>query len=138
NYDSLTGLPNRRQLEHLLQDLLQDGTHRVAILYLDVAGLKYINDSHGHGVGDEVLRGFAARLRRIANENKIVARVGADEFAVILPGLADGAQAGIAAQDILDTLSQPLQLSGGEIRTGAALGISLFPLDGTTPETLLQ
>ena len=138
NYDSLTGLPNRRLLEHLLQNLLRDERQPVAILYLDVTGLKYINDSHGHALGDEVLRGFADRLHGIANERKIVARVGADEFAVILPGLADGAQTGLMAQDILDMLSQPLQLSVGEIRTGAALGISLFPLDGATPETLLQ
>jgi diguanylate cyclase (GGDEF)-like protein/PAS domain S-box-containing protein len=138
NYDSLTGLPNRGLLEHMLEGLLRDEGQRVAILYLDVAGLKYINDSHGHTVGDEVLRDFAARLQSIANERKIVARVGADEFAVVLPGLTDAAQAGIAAQGILDMLSRPLQLSVGEIRTGAALGISLFPLDGTTPETLLQ
>ena len=138
NYDSLTGLPNRRLLEHLLQNLLRDERQPAAILYLDVTGLKYINDSHGHALGDEVLRGVADRLHGIANERKIVARVGADEFAVILPGLADAARAGIMAQDILDMLSQPLQLSVGEIRTGAALGISLFPLDGTTPETLIQ
>lgn len=138
NYDSLTGLPNRSQLEHLLQNLLRDDGHRLAILYLDIAGLKYINDSHGHAAGDETLRVFASRLQSVGNDRKIVARVGADEFALALPGLTDGAQAGIAAQGILDMLSQPLHLSGGEIRTGAAVGISLFPLDGSTPEILLQ
>lgn len=138
NYDSLTGLPNRMLLEELLQTALQDGGPRVAVLYLDVSGLKYINDSHGHAVGDEVLRGFAARLQDVLTEGQVIARVGADEFAVILPGLADGAQAGIIAQRILDTLGQPQLLSVGEVRTGAALGISLYPLDGSTPEILLQ
>ena len=138
NYDSLTGLPNRMLLEELLQKALQENGPRVAVLYLDVAGLKYINDSHGHAVGDEVLRGFAGRLQEVLTEGQVIARVGADEFAVILPGLADGAQAGIIAQRIIDTLGQPQLLSVGEVRTGAALGISLYPLDGTTPETLLQ
>lgn len=138
NYDSLTGLPNRTLLENLLQEALQDGGPRVAVLYLDVSGLKYINDSHGHAVGDEVLKGFAGLLQSVLPERQIIARVGADEFAVILPGLDDGAQAGIIAQRILDTLSQPQLLSVGEVRTGAALGISLYPLDGSTPGTLIQ
>jgi diguanylate cyclase (GGDEF)-like protein/PAS domain S-box-containing protein len=138
NYDNLTGLPNRMQLEGLLQEALQSGGARVAVLYLDVSGLKYINDSHGHAVGDEVLKGFAARLQEVLPEPRIVSRVGADEFAVVLSGLDDGAQAGITAQRVLDALGQPMQLSVGEVRTGAALGISVFPLDGTTPESLLQ
>ena len=138
NYDSLTGLPNRALLENLLQEALGTGGPRLAVLYLDVSGLKYINDSHGHAVGDEVLKGFAGLLQGVLPERQIVARVGADEFAVVLPGLDDGAQAGIIGQRILDTLSQPQLLSVGEVRTGAALGISLFPLDGSTPKTLIQ
>ena len=138
NYDSLTGLPNRMLLEGLLLEALGSGGPRVAVLYLDVSGLKYINDSYGHAVGDEVLQGFASRLQEVLAQPRIVARVGADEFAVVLPGLDDGAQAGIIAQRVLDALGQPMRLSAVEVRTGAALGISVSPRDGATPEALLQ
>ena len=141
NYDSLTGLPNRMMLEGLMYAALtaarRDGK-RVGVLYMDIARLKDINDTFGHAVGDEVLRRFAARLRSGASPREIIARLGADEFAVILPDLADGALAGIAGQRVLDALLPPFSLAVGEIKINTSIGISLFPVDAETPELLLQ
>jgi diguanylate cyclase (GGDEF)-like protein len=141
NYDALTGLPNRAMLEKIMGIALEaarQGGKRVGLLYLDIARLQDVNDTYGHAVGDEVLRRFATRLRENVGPMVPVARPGADEFAAVLPELTDGAQAGTAAQKILDALMAPLALSIGELRIGASVGISLFPVDAETPATLLQ
>ena len=141
NYDTLTGLPNRAMLDNLLRTALESahGTgKRVAVLYLDLARLKDINDTFGHAIGDGVLRSFAERLRSCLEPHETIARLGADEFAVVLPDLADPAQAGLTGQRMLAALTAPISLDAGEVRIAASIGISLFPADGETPEALLQ
>ncbi|HTJ97257.1 MAG TPA: bifunctional diguanylate cyclase/phosphodiesterase, partial [Rhodocyclaceae bacterium] len=86
----------------------------------------------------EVLRRFTERLRHCAAPREIISRLGADEFAMILPDLADGALAGVAGQLVLDALVAPISLAVGEVKIGASIGISLFPVDAETPEVLLQ
>jgi diguanylate cyclase (GGDEF)-like protein/PAS domain S-box-containing protein len=141
NYESLTGLPNRAMVDELVRVAIAEARlngHRVGVIDLDIRSLKDINDSYGYTVGDEVLRGCAERLRSVLGSGENIADLGAGEFAVILPGLADGAQAAIIGQRMLDELARPLTVSAGEIRIGATLGISLFPADAETPIALLQ
>lgn len=141
NYESLTGLPNRAMVDELVRVAIAEARlngHRVGVIDLDIRSLKDINDSYGYTVGDEVLRGCAERLRGVLGSGENIADLGAGEFAVILPGLADDAQAGVIGQRMLDVLSRPLSVSAGEIRISATLGISLFPTDAETPVALLQ
>ncbi|MDE2599570.1 MAG: EAL domain-containing protein [Rhodocyclaceae bacterium] len=141
NYDTLTGLPNRAMLDGVLHAALdvarRDGRH-AAVLYLDLARLKDINDTFGHAIGDDVLRSFSERLRNCLESDDTVARLGADEFAAVLPRLTDAAQAGVVAQRMLAALAAPVSLDAGEVRIGASIGISVFPDDGEAPEALLQ
>jgi diguanylate cyclase (GGDEF)-like protein/PAS domain S-box-containing protein len=141
HYDSLTGLPNRMHLQGMMDLALaaaqRDGK-RVAVLHMDIARLRDINDSFGHAIGDEILRRFARRLDSCMTKSETVARLTADEFAIVLPDLADGALAGITAQRILDALAPPFILDVGEIRISTSIGISLFPVDAETPDVLLQ
>lgn len=141
NYDNLTGLPNRIMLEGLLQSALANARRegkRLGVLCVDIARLKDINDTFGHGTGDEVLKRVAERLRLALSSREIVARMGADEFAVVLSDLDDGALAGVAGQQILDDLAKPLPLKVGEVKVNASMGVSLFPVDADTPELLLR
>jgi diguanylate cyclase (GGDEF)-like protein len=141
NYQSLTGLPNRAMVDELVRVAITEARQnglRVGVIDLDIRSLKDINDSYGYTVGDEVLRGCAERLRGVLGSGENIADLGAGEFAVILPGLADDAQAGVIGQRMLDELSRPLSVSAGEIRISATLGISLFPADAETPVALLQ
>ena len=141
NYDTLTGLPNRAMLDGVLRAALdsarREGRH-AAVLYLDLARLKDINDTFGHAIGDGVLRSFAERLRSCLDPDETIARLGADEFAAVLPRLNDAAQAGIVAQRMLAALAAPITLEAGEVRIAASIGISVFPNDGEAPEALLQ
>lgn len=141
NYDRLTGLPNRVMLDGLLHNALEsarnEGQH-LAILYLDLMRLKDINDTFGHTIGDGVLRCFAERMRSCLEPHEFIARLDADEFAAVLPRLGDAAEAGLVAQRMLAALTVPVSLESGEVRIAASIGISVFPGDGETSETLLQ
>ena len=131
--DPLTGLPNRRQLEHALKAALgapprAGGSH--ALLLLDLNGFKKINDIHGHPTGDEVLMGVASRLKAAVRENDLVARLGGDEFAVLAPHLVGPDAAASIALRISEHLREPIPAHGGRHRVGTAIGISLIPQDG--------
>lgn len=138
-HDPLTDLPNRglflRQADELLHR--SGGTPRMVLL-LDIARFKLINDSLGHAVGDELLRGVAQRLRDHFDANTLIARMGADEFAVLLdrsPTSIDEARA--VTDGVLDAFATPFHLAGQDIFVSLVLGAALYPTSGETAENLL-
>jgi diguanylate cyclase (GGDEF)-like protein len=135
NHDNLTRLPNRRLLQELTRVALhqaQRQSQTLALLYLDLDGFKPINDSLGHEVGDFVLKTVADRLKAALRTMDIVARIGGDEFAVIVQDARDPAGLERVAQKIIDGLGKPMELMGHTCRVGASIGISLFPKHGRT------
>jgi diguanylate cyclase (GGDEF)-like protein len=140
-HDALSGLPNRNLfLDHLRLALALAGRdHRqVAVLFLDLDRFKTINDSLGHGAGDELLRTIADRLRSGLRQGDTVARLGGDEFTVLLPEMGDEEDMVHVAEKLLDLIRQPLILQGREIVVTGSIGISRFPHDGDVPEELLK
>ncbi len=158
HHDALTGLPNRvRFTEHLIDVLarlrgnnrLED--HRpastaegrsIGVLFLDLDHFKDVNDTLGHAAGDMLLRLVAERISRCLRSDDTLARLGGDEFAVLLDGgIADGEQAAVVAQRVIETVSQPYALDGHEARIGVSVGITLCTRDDnvdTDPALLLR
>ncbi len=141
NHDPLTGLPNRaRFMEHLHEALInadRDGT-RVAVLLLDLDRFKSVNDHLGHHAGDELLRLVAQRLQRCVRETDTVARLGGDEFVVVLTRLKSLAAAELIAENILRELSHGYEIETQVVRSGASVGIAMYPQDGQDTGELLQ
>lgn len=142
NYDPLTGLANRALLlSHLQNTLIQAKRHKelIALLMFDLDRFKDINDSYGHGAGDELLRSVAERFGSRLREGDLISRLGGDEFAVVLEHLAHPEDAGRLAEEMIATLSSEYKLSSGaSIHIGASAGIVLFPDHGDEASTLLQ
>lgn len=139
-HDSLTGLPNRHRLQRELQfaitHAMQTG-EGLAVLYLDLDGFKEINDRGGHDAGDHVLREVAQRLPTGLRQRDLVARIGGDEFVVLLPGCRDAAAARTIADGLCARLRQPYSLHGDSLNLDASVGIACFPADGSEPGELL-
>jgi diguanylate cyclase (GGDEF)-like protein len=139
--DDLTGLPNRRLLaDRLAQDLAKARreNRKVALLYVDLDGFKLVNDSLGHAVGDVLLGQVAQRLRQRFRHSDTLARVGSDEFALILDNLQNAADADKAAESVLEVVRPPFEIEGHSIRITASIGVSLFPDQGSEGGQLLQ
>lgn len=137
-HDSLTGIHNRPAAISAIQSALQRARRSAAmtaLLYIDLTEFKAVNDSHGHEVGDEVLRQVAHRLSAGVRDGDFVARLGGDEFIVLAEGLADAADAVDLARRILHMINEPVEVAGARIVIGAAIGIALT-LDG--PEDPLR
>ena len=140
-YDGLTGLPNRFLLiERLKQEVAQ--AQRVdktfAVLYVDLDRFKQVNDSLGHSAGDVLLQEAAIRLRDCVRESDTVARVGGDEFTILLGGFSDSTVARTVADHILAAMERSFLISGTENFVSASIGIAMFPHDGTDPGQLLR
>lgn len=140
HFDDLTNLPNRTlffdRLERVLADARRHG-NEFALLFIDLDGFKEVNDAHGHYAGDLLLQEVARRMNQCVRESDTVARMGGDEFAVILGDVAVEDDARAVALKIIDSLSAPVRLNDGECRVGASIGISLYPRDGESSESLL-
>ena len=138
--DALTGLPNRYSFNEQLAAVIKRA-HRAqnctALLFLDVDRFKLINDSHGHGVGDEVLREFASRLLALVRGTDFVGRLAGDEFVVVLEGLRAADEAEIVAGKIIEAINRPLPTSAGELLVGTSIGIAVHPGDELDGEALL-
>lgn len=138
-HDPLTGLPNRSLLMDRLEQAIaragRDGG-RFAVCFLDLDKFKEINDSLGHAAGDNLLRATAQRLSACLRDGDTVARVGGDEFVLILAD-GGGSQAAPAMRRVAAAVSRPLQLGGGEIGVGCSIGASFYPEDGDRVESLL-
>ena len=140
-HDSVTRLPNRL----LLQDRLAQAMHmavrsekKVALLYMDLDNFKNINDSLGHHIGDMLLREIAERLLQCVREEDTVARIGGDEFLVLLPDIEKGEQAAAVAKKILATTARPFLLQEHQIHTTISIGISICPDDAQEPQLLMR
>lgn len=142
--DALTGLPNRVLFEDRLRHALLRMTRanhgkveeRIAVLFVDLDGFKPINDSFGHAAGDQILRAAADRLARIAGDSDTVARVGGDEFLMLLEGVRDDAECAQAANRVLRTLAEPFSVLGKQVQIACSVGIVLHPDQGE-PEKLV-
>jgi diguanylate cyclase (GGDEF)-like protein/PAS domain S-box-containing protein len=140
HYDELTGLPNRAHFKIRASEeaALAVSQTPCAILCLDLDRFKSVNDTLGHGVGDQLLCAAAERLRRALGKNNFVARLGGDEFAVILRDFESIADVEARAQALVDQLARPFRIGVNSPVVGASIGIALAPRDGTTPDELLQ
>ncbi|GEM_PF-3193148 len=138
NYDQLTGLPNRVFFEVSAERVLMASRNRLAgVLLVDLDRFKNINDFHGHDTGDLVLIELASRLQGCLGAEDLVARIGADEFAVLVGNQREANDIGDAAQRILDALSRTYTVLGLELHLMASIGIAVFPQDGPDVNTLL-
>lgn len=141
-YDSLTDLPNRKYFGDFLRKLIDDYKNDPAatfhVLFLDIRKFKNINDSLGHTLGDKVLMVAAKRFVRMLNSNDMIARIGGDEFAVILKGLATVGKAQKVARRIFDSIAQPFSLSGNRISISVNIGIAPCDTEYETPEEVLR
>jgi len=140
-HDGLTGLPNRTMLMDRLGLALSQAQRleqQVAVIYIDLDRFKPVNDSLGHAVGDRLLQEIARRLRATLRENDTVARVGGDEFQVVVCNVAGATGAARIAEKLMRALGEPFTLEGQELHVTASLGVSLFPRDGASGELLLK
>jgi len=140
-HDELTGLANRALFSRLLQQSLLEArrySRPLAIMFVDLDRFKNINDTLGHGAGDELLKEMAARLKATLRASDAVARLGGDEFVILLPGVADMDGLAAAAQKILAAVGRSYAAEGQEFRVTASIGISMFPVDGIDEPTLMK
>ncbi|GAB3445313.1 diguanylate cyclase domain-containing protein [Insolitispirillum peregrinum] len=139
-YDQLTGLANRA----LLSDRLQSATShamrhdgKLALLFIDLDGFKPINDAYGHDAGDVVLAAVGSRVRAALRTTDTAARIGGDEFVLLIEDVQNAASVTVVADKVLRTLCQPVQWQGETLHVGASIGIALFPQDATDADALL-
>ena len=141
HHDALTGLPNRAVMEARFEQAVaqarRSGT-QVALMFLDLDSFKTVNDSLGHPVGDELLKGVARRLAQFARASDIVSRQGGDEFLIVCTGLASDTDVGLAAERLMQQFKAPFAVEGHEIATSLSAGIALYPQDGADFATLLK
>jgi len=141
HHDTLTRLPNREQfLERSREVLSRAARHggAVGLLFVDLDGFKRVNDTHGHSAGDRLLKSVAERLLACVREEDLVARMGGDEFCVLLDGIKNPRDAAIVAQKLIGELGRLFVFDGIELTIAASVGISCYPKDGTDIAALLQ
>jgi diguanylate cyclase (GGDEF)-like protein len=138
-HDALTGLPNRALFEARLGQAIQGDQERFALLYLDCDRFKQINDTLGHGVGDEVLIALARRVQHQLRPLDLVCRLGGDEFVILLAPIRDEHEVHEVMTRIQQGMSTPVVLSDGRhLGVGISIGAALYPEQGETAEALLQ
>lgn len=139
HYDHLTDLPNRMlfldRLRHSIS-LAQREKNQFTLMYIDMDGFKGVNDSYGHDVGDKLLQQFAKRLQNAVRRSDTVARIGGDEFTVLLHNIGNPPQIMVLAQKIINEASQPFLIEGNEFMVGCSIGIAVYPDAGDNEETL--
>lgn len=140
NYDGLTGLPNRQLLHDRLHQAVstQRQIHSISVVFIDLDHFKVINDSLGHNSGDEVLRHVAERLRSSVRDGDTVARIGGDEFVLILNDQTNEDVIFRAMKRIINKVSEPMRIGNRELNITCSAGISVHPQDGFDVETLLR
>ncbi len=141
HYDLLTGLPNRTLIADRLRQTLIKAKRdkgRVALMFLDLDQFKPVNDTFGHATGDWLLKEVAQRLLHCVRESDTVARIGGDEFVVLLPVIEDDLDATTVAEKILHALSQPFQLDGHTLQISSSIGIAIYPDHGDDEDLLIR
>jgi len=140
-YDGLTGLPNRVKLTAVLNRELEikpESPPSGTLLYIDMDDLKMVNDSYGHSYGDAMIITAAMHLVSIAEPDSLVARVGGDEFIVLIPGKTDPDKVERMASEFVETLSREYEVRGLRFQASASIGIAMYPQDGKTTEEILR
>jgi diguanylate cyclase (GGDEF)-like protein/PAS domain S-box-containing protein len=140
-YDHLTGLPNRRIFLERLQQSMHTTDRRgklTALLALDYDNFKQINDNLGHDIGDEVIKEFSNRIRRVIRDTDTLSRVGGDEFTVVIPEIIDEQQVIDISNRILNVVRQPMEIKEHVLNITTSIGISFYPHHGTDSEELFK
>ncbi|HVK54658.1 MAG TPA: EAL domain-containing protein, partial [Burkholderiales bacterium] len=140
-HDFLTGLPNRSMLtDRLAQSIALAQRHgtRVALMYLDLDHFKHINDSLGHAVGDQLLKSTAKRLQECVRGSDTVCRQGGDEFVVLLAEVSTAHDATLTAKKLIEAMTEPFLIGGHRLHITLSIGISVYPDDGKTVETIIR
>jgi len=140
-HDSLTKLPNRLRFENVLNKIVSDGTtstDKFALLFLDLDGFKGVNDNQGHSIGDELLRQVAKRLAGVLQEKDLLARMGGDEFAVLLRGVKSRENALSIAERLSTAIAQKFIVDKYKLQIGVSIGLSFYPDNGDTVDDLLR
>jgi len=141
NHDALTGLPNRRLFMELLRFELAEAhrnRRKVALLFLDLDHFKDVNDGLGHDAGDQLLRAVAERLKAAIRDSDAAARIGGDEFNIVLGGIEHREDVAGIARKILNSFKTTYALNGREVPVTVSIGISVYPDDSEEPDTLLR
>ncbi|WP_034355740.1 putative bifunctional diguanylate cyclase/phosphodiesterase [Deinococcus phoenicis] len=141
DHDPLTGLRNRNGFNEQLQRVLDEAAHtgtQVGVLFIDLDRMKQVNDAYGHPTGDAVLREMAARLRTQVRQSDTVARVGGDEFVILMPLVRDGQGAAHLADRLIAAVAEPVVLQAQAMYLTASIGVAFGPHDSPTPEGLIQ
>ncbi len=141
NYDHLTQLPNRRLFHDRLEQnikMAHRASESLALLFIDLDSFKEINDTLGHDIGDKLLVEVALRINQCLRETDTVARMGGDEFTVILSQIANPIYVGKIAEDVIHRLSEPFIIEQTLFNVSASIGIAIYPTDGKNSEELLK
>lgn len=141
HHDALTGLPNRLMFREELESLVAEGPmidDPCAVLFVDLDKFKLVNDTMGHEAGDILLIETAARLGSCVRGNDMLARMGGDEFTIILRNVRNPEAVGMVAQRMLEQISVPFEVYGCKLVVGASIGISLYPQDAPDADSLLK
>ena len=141
HHDNLTSLPNRILFRQRLSEALRTANQtqrQTAALCLDLDNFKNVNDALGHQIGDELLRSVAKRLRNTLRDQDTLARIGGDEFAIVLPSVANSEEASIVAQRLIEAIRPPVNVEGHNLSVGLSVGIALSTTITNTPEQLLR
>jgi diguanylate cyclase (GGDEF)-like protein len=140
-HDVLTSLPNRTLLtDRINQALVQArrSMHSLSVLFLDLDGFKYINDSYGHVLGDRLLQAVANRLTDVLREGDTVARIGGDEFVILLWNIGNRNEAESISRTILSTLDSSFEIDNLDLHVTGSIGVSMYPHDGDSSDQLLK
>ncbi len=140
-HDALTGLPNRAlfedRLRHAIARLQREGGH-LSVAFVDFDQFKIVNDSHGHDIGDLLLQEAATRIKSCLRVADTVARMGGDEFVILMEDMRPDKSCADLAEAIIAEISRPMEIRGHTVQIGASIGISFFPQDGTHPVELMK
>lgn len=140
-HDPLTGLPNRSLFMDRLQRAIAEAERKkepVVVMFIDLDDFKKVNDSFGHHVGDKVIQTAALRLKKCLRDIDSIARMGGDEFTLLIPHIGEQEDIEIIARRLIESLDDPIVVEGTEFRMSISIGISIFPVDATNEDSLLR
>lgn len=141
NFDSLTGLPNRRMFFDRLQEEIKKSARQknmFALMFIDLDGFKEVNDVFGHQAGDDLLKAVTQRVSDSMRASDTFARLGGDEFTIILSNIEQMDTTSIVAEKILSAISKPFELLTGVVNISASIGVSIYPVNGMTSDKLIS